>query len=360
MKKIVAILILGVALVWANRAEEFKKGCEAGDPRACYEIGEHRKACELGFVAACELPKNNPEFDAAIKQCEQGHCEQALDNINWNKHWGDRSSDYLKYQIYNRFPNQQEQFLAQQMDHYERIVKETRVLLRKICLDSLNDGVVSMCYKAMTTLVDVDKKGEVSSEKTLLFSDDERNKIQQKINELVELSLQEYDKKCDEGEMEICLILGEALFNGILREWKGIKEIEISKDPTKAGEFFLKACDAGDTYTCKKYELTQDTNRFKAVFKKACDAGNQNACPKLGELYFSESKNTSKDKAKELYQKACDLGSANGCYELAVSYNIGRGVSQDINKAKEIYKKACDLEGKDRGLACENFKRLSK
>lgn len=238
MKKIVAILILGVALVWANRAEEFKKGCEAGDPRACYEIGEHRKACELGFVAACELPKNNPEFDAAIKQCEQGHCEQALDNINWNKHWGDRSSDYLKYQIYNRFPNQQEQFLAQQMDHYERIVKETRVLLRKICLDSLNDGVVSMCYKAMTTLVDVDKKGEVSSEKTLLFSDDERNKIQQKINELVELSLQEYDKKCDEGEMEICLILGEALFNGILREWKGIKEIEISKDPTKAGEFF--------------------------------------------------------------------------------------------------------------------------
>lgn len=354
MKKIVAILMFGVALLWANdlaRAEEEAKQmqkCEANDAEACFKLRKFEKACDLGLAKACVeggKRKENSVGQGSVtlalplfkKACDLGDmegCNQALNRmIDWEKYWWCCRDEGLSD------------------ERYKQELEQARVLLRKLCFD---DGVESMCRRAIYTITNINEKGETGlARETFLFSSDEITKFKQKLNELFKISFQEDSKKCDERETEICLALGKISLDGV-------EEIEISKDLAKAREFFQKACDAGDTDTCEKYELTQDTSKFKAILQKACDAGNQNACPKLGELYAEEAKNIGKDKGKELYQKACDLGSANGCYELAVSYNIGRGVSQDINKAKELYKKACDLEGKDRGLACENFKRLSK
>lgn len=308
MKKIVAILMLGVALVWADNALVLEEKCEANDAEACFKLNESdkiEKACDLGLAKACikrvELYSNHPAYRKEsllyyTKACDLGDMEGC------------------------------EGMLAEMSREGEEGEKRIE-LFKKYCL---NDAVESICLRAAKNY-------------------DDRSEFMQKYLEI-------RSKKCDEGEVKECVSLGNTYLSGVLDgNWLG--GISVDKNPTKAREFFQKACDAGDTYTCKKYELTQDTSKFKAILQKACDSGNQNACPKLGELYFSESKNTSKDKAKELYQKACDLGSANGCYELAVSYNIGRGVSQDINKAKELYKKACDLE---KSSACENFKRLSK
>lgn len=350
MKKIVAILMFGVALLWANdlaRAEEEAKQmqkCEANDAEACFKVEEFEKACDLGLAKACveggerrygreSITLGLPLFKKACEFGDMEGCKKALDRmINWQAYWRsyERDEDYSD-------------------ERYKQELEQARVLLRKLCFD---DGVETMCSRATYQMTNIDERGKVSIVAEIpLFSGDEIIKFEQKFNELFKISLQEDSKKCDEGEIEICLVLGKSYLSGRL------DGISVDKNPTKAREFFQKACDAGDTDTCKKYELTQDTSKFKAILQKACDSGNQNACPRLGELYFGESKNTSKDKAKELYQKACDLGSANGCYELAVSYNIGRGVSQDINKAKELYKKACDLE---ESSACENFKRLSK
>lgn len=343
MKKIVAILMFGVALVWADNALVLEEKCEANDAEACFKLDKTdklKKACDLGLAKACaEAGKRRSAALDSIpflkKACELGDmesCEKALDRMtDWVEHWKGYYSG-VEEEKYEQL--------------YKQGLEPARVLLRKLCFD---DEVETMCSRATYQKTNIDERGLVkwSSQDTYLFSSDERTKFKQKLNELFKISLQEDSKKCDEGETEICLVLGEMFFKG-----EGV-----SKDLAKAREFFQKACDAGDISTCKKYELTQDTSKFKAILQKACDSGNQNACPRLGELYFGESKNTSKDKAKELYQKACDLGSANGCYELAVSYNIGRGVSQDINKAKELYKKACDLE---ESSACKNFKRLSK
>ena len=343
MKKIVAILMFGVALVWADNALVLEEKCEANDAEACFKLYKLEKACDLGLAKACaKRGDNSPALDTIPflkKACELGDmksCEGALNRMtDWNEHWSPYAG--VKEEEHKQL--------------YKQGLEQARVLLRKLCFD---DEVITMCSRAIYQKTNIDERGLVKwiSQDTYLFSRDERTKFAQKSNELFKISLQEDSKKCDEGETEICLVLGERFFKG-----KGV-----SKDLAKAREFFQKACDAGDTNTCKKYELTQDTSKFKAILQKACDSGSQNACPRLGELYFEESKSVGKDiaKAKELYQKACDLGSANGCYELAVSYNIGRGVSQDINKAKELYKKACELKGKDRDLACENFKRLSK
>lgn len=299
MKKIVAILIFGVALVWADNALVLEEKCEANDSEACFKLDKLKKACDLGLAKAC------------VKRAKQGY-----------------SDDYYYYTKACDLGDMEgcDGMLAGMSREGEEGEKRIE-LFKKYCL---NDAVESICLRAVKNY-------------------DDRSEFMQKYLEI-------RSKKCDEGEVKECVSLGKTYLSGVLDgNWLG--GIRVDKNPTKAREFFQKACDAGDTDTCKEYELTQDTSKFKAILQKACDAGNQNACPRLGELYAEEAKNIGKDKGKELYQKACDLGSANGCYELAVSYNIGRGVSQDINKAKELYKKACDLK---ESSACENFKRLSK
>lgn len=322
MKKIVAILMFGVALVWANnlaRAEEEAKQmqkCEANDAEACFKLEKFEKACDLGLAKACMIAAGVPYFNNAGKLVEaMNDKEKQLSYYTKACDLGDMGG------------------CEGMLFHMDSKSEETRELYKKYCL---NDAVESICFQGFER-----KYGGT-------FGDELKQKY-----------LEIRSKKCDEDEVEECAKLGEAYLSGSLYG-KGLLysfNVRLDKNPTKAREFLQKACDTGDTNTCKKYELTQDTSKFKAILQKACDAGNQNACPRLGELYAEEAKNIGKDKGKELYQKACDLGNADGCYELAVSYNIGRGVSQDINKAKELYKKACDLE---KSSACENFKRLSK
>lgn len=271
MKKIVAILMFGVALVWADNALVLEEKCEANDAEACFKLEKFKKACDLGLAKAC------------VKRAKQGFSD--------DKYYYTKACDLGDMEGCDGM-------LARMSREGEEGEKKIE-LFKKYCL---NDAVESICLRAAKNY-------------------DDRSEFMQKYLEI-------RSKKCDEGEVEECAELGKTYLSGVLDgNWLG--GISVDKNPTKAREFF----------------------------QKACDAGNQNACPRLGELYAEEAKNIGKDKGKELYQKACDLGSANGCYELAVSYNIGRGVSQDINKAKELYKKACDLE---KSSACENFKRLSK
>lgn len=340
MKKIVAILMFGVALLWANslaKAEEKAKNvekCSAGDAQACYEIDAFERACDLGHAGACNMcayysHSRNEKAKYYKKACELGSasdCELALmEMTDWeNRFWG-KSSDTI----------------------YKQSLEEARVWLRKMCLDEANS---LMCRLAISTSTNayIDTDGSLTwihgenKKPVLLIAGDERDKFIQKSEELSESLDQEYSKKCDEGETDTCVLLGIKF---------------ISTDTVKAREFLQKACDAGEIEICKRYELTQDMSKFKAILQKSCDLGNVEACPKLGKLYFAEAENADKDKAKDLYQKACDLNYADGCYKLGASYNVGRGVSQDIAKAKELYKKACDLENKS---ACKKFERLSK
>lgn len=353
MKKIVAILMFGVALLWANslaEAEEQAKNvekCSAGDAQACYEIGAFERACDLGHAGACYKcayysHSRNEKAKYYKKACELGSasdCSLALmEMTDWE----------------NRF-NHREQRV------YKQSLEEARVWLRKMCLNEAN---LLMCWLAISTSTNayIDTDGSLTSVRgenkkpVLLIAGDERDNFIQKFKELRESLLQEYSKKCDEGETNTCVLLGKAFLDGYMRVWDKAG-IDIDTDTAKAREFLQKACDAGEIEICKRYELTQDMSKFKAILQKSCELGNVEACPKLGKLYFEEAENADKDKAKDLYQKACDLNYADGCYKLGASYNVGRGVSQDIAKAKELYKKACDLENKS---ACKKFERLSK
>lgn len=363
MKKIIVALMLGVGCLWANNAlvvaEEDAKNvekCQANDAEACFKVKNFEKACGLGLAKACMEYRHIFSNENALlgipylkKACELGDmdgCKEALRRmIDWKTYWWWYRG---RFEIYSN-------------ERYMQSLEEARVFLRKLCLD---DGIMSICGKAIATRTNIDHKGEVGLVKeTSLLSHNEYDNFRQKFIELYKLSLQERAKNCDEGDAESCVFVGVKYLLGYdtYSSYNGFDsvQIETEKDIVKAREFFQKACDAGDAKTCKEYQLTQDVSKFKAILEKGCSSGDQNACPRLGELYYEEGKSVGKDtaKAKELYQKSCDLNSADGCYKMAVYYNIGYGVSQDINKAKELYKKACDLKNNS---ACDNFKRLSK
>ena len=314
MKKIVVTLMFGTALLWADNALVLEEKCNANDAQACFKLGKKDKACDLGLVKACmEYGDYIYEYDTRNRETTISYYKKACDLGNMKG---------CQKMLYNM------------PDNEERLE-----LYRKYCFD---DEIEVMCAQVIDAYDDKELRASFA-----------RN-----LFDLI-------PKKCNEGDAEKCEFLGrmylfgKAEYEYAVYGYSSFGLMAQSKNTETAREFFQKACDFGDTKTCKKYELTQDTNKLKTILEKACSSGNQNACPRLGELYFEEGKNAGKDaaKAKELYTKSCDLNSADGCYKIAVYYNVGRGVSQDINKAKELYKKACELKNES---ACSNFERLSK
>lgn len=92
-----------------------------------------------------------------------------------------------------------------------------------------------------------------------------------------------------------------------------------------------------------------EKNEFLQAQKYKCEDGDNEACGIVGTIYSME------DFAKEYgievdyfvankyLKKACDGNDNTGCFNLAVSYDLGEGVTRDNIKAYELYKKACEL-----------------
>ncbi len=54
---------------------------------------------------------------------------------------------------------------------------------------------------------------------------------------------------------------------------------------------------------------------------------------------------------------ACDDEEAEGCFGLGYAYELGLGVSKNIDSSKLFYGKACDMGSKD---GCKGYKRITR
>ncbi|MDI1444160.1 SEL1-like repeat protein [Polyangium sp. 6x1] len=165
-----------------------------------------------------------------------------------------------------------------------------------------------------------------------------------------------YKKACDGGDLRGCIKLhtdacdrGEALGCAALAEMaesgKGV-----SKDPNRALELYIKACDGGHLSSCTKgltlidgAGVEKNDARAAALYGKACDGGSLASCTVVGNLY-ADGRGVAKDEARAaaLYEKACDGGNLGGCTSLGNLYADGRGVAKDEARAVALYEKACD------------------
>ena len=169
-----------------------------------------------------------------------------------------------------------------------------------------------------------------------------------------EKALTTYSKKCDDGDSNICLDIGELYEEGEL----------FKRDYAKALDFYKKSCTLknaeGCMYLAYMYDealgLKQDYKMAIKYYTQGCDGQNMISCRFLGYLY-DEGLGTDKDykKAHDLYIKACDSEDKYACNNLGYMYTEGNGVTKNPDKALDFYGLSCKFGHDD---ACEKIKDL--
>lgn len=97
------------------------------------------------------------------------------------------------------------------------------------------------------------------------------------------------------------------------------------------------------------YANNIDKNEFLSSQKYMCEDGDGEACGVIGAIYsmeeFAKEYEVNLDyfTANKYLKKACDKNDNSGCFNLAISYDLGQGVSKSSKTAYELYKKACEL-----------------
>lgn len=149
------------------------------------------------------------------------------------------------------------------------------------------------------------------------------------------------------------------------------KDYEQKNDLEHANEIYTKLCNNNNKEACKAlagnllkgnpseknikvaYEIYKkvDASKANTVFngEHGCLLNNSLACFELGLEYYNKG---DYKKANEYYEMGCNLGNGESCTNLGVNYQMGKGVSMDIDKAKGFYQKACDIKD---GFACQNL-----
>jgi hypothetical protein len=149
-------------------------------------------------------------------------------------------------------------------------------------------------------------------------------------------------KGCNQGLIEICLVLGDWLQDGELGE----------QDESKSAIFFQKACDAGNPTGCTllgwKYlnakGVSKDEKRGLELLNLGCEGGYLPACGGLAVVAYAHGRPSIPEnikKAISLFQRACEGGHSLSCIYLAGYYEKGEGVDKNIPKSLELLEKAC-------------------
>ena len=115
------------------------------------------------------------------------------------------------------------------------------------------------------------------------------------------------------------LVLGAALADSLST---GLMLAAQSKDQVGANKYFKIACE---------------------------QEGSAEGCYMLAESYYiGRGASANPAKAIEYYVKACNLGETAGCYDAGEIYSKGEGeIKADSKKAKEFYDKSCKLGTKE-------------
>jgi hypothetical protein len=183
---------------------------------------------------------------------------------------------------------------------------------------------------------------------------------------------QEYDKREEYSKamkwyIKAAKIGSTAAMNNIA--WLFENGQGVQEDYNKAMEWYLKAAENGNNTAMynigflykNAIGVNKDIEFAKKWYTKACKNGNKDACDKLKELQdeIDSEKNKQREiiflkaghkyferrefnEAMKWYKLADELGNVEAKYKIAILYEGGQGVPQDLRKAMEWYEAAAN------------------
>jgi TPR repeat protein len=164
---------------------------------------------------------------------------------------------------------------------------------------------------------------------------------------------EEFINDCENNNSVACFNMGLMYSNGD----------GVTKDDTKALEFYTKACDRNYAKACSNAALlyeespTLQTDMKKAfkLYNKACGGDDAYACHNVA-LHYSNKEGFEKV-AITLYDKACSGGYAESCIYLGRLYRDSRKVAPNYALAKEKFDIACEANNY---LGCKELRILQE
>ncbi len=142
--------------------------------------------------------------------------------------------------------------------------------------------------------------------------------------------------RCTGGEVAACIELGEMYAAGN----------RVERNMVRAADMYQQACNLGAADVCNRlgeiYERGQELEggmtRAEELFRLACNGGSAAGCLNLGLVAASRD---DKKHAAALCERSCTAGWMPGCHQLALAFDQGDGVLQDLNRAIALYEEAC-------------------
>ena len=122
-----------------------------------------------------------------------------------------------------------------------------------------------------------------------------------------------FEKACNETKIaQGCYYSAQAYGKGTV----------VKKDADKSFDYYQKSCDLGYTNACMVvgsayyygYGAEKDYAKAEKILQQACNEGDANGCFLTGSMYdLGQGVQRDTTKAREYYTKACDYGSKKGC-----------------------------------------------
>ena len=181
---------------------------------------------------------------------------------------------------------------------------------------------------------------------------------------------------CDQGKGASCYLLAQmnwdkssSIVTDEVQGWlqqgcdakdtlscRDLGQIIQDQDPQKALQIYANACQQNDAQSCHQqaqlqFQVDQSaTVLVQELRQRACDLDMVESCGHLGIVRSDIDQDHVS--AVKLFTKACEGGYMDSCNRLAVLFQKGLGVEQNLQQAKELYQQACE---KEEVRACVNL-----
>jgi uncharacterized protein len=137
---------------------------------------------------------------------------------------------------------------------------------------------------------------------------------------------------CDKDVPLACGVLGQQLF----REGDGVAAVPLLEGACEAGQ--RDPCGVLGAIFGMGELVPPDPARASALEERACALGSSLACK-----VEASASGDRPARAAEFYRKGCWIGDGEACGMLGAHFELGRGVSADVEAAIEMYRAGCRM-----------------
>lgn len=298
---------------WPKAAELYKKGCDGGDMRGCYQLaGLYRKGHHVEQDNARALALR-------LQACEGGLwaiCDTAGD---YYRNGVGADIDYGR--AAELFERACDNHHAEGCNHLAQAYEEGQgVGKSKVKADALHLQACGMERTASCQRLDAEAHARAIQED----------------NPAVSAKFRE--SACAYRDERACGTLADAYDAAAFDDAAHVL----------AAQTYEKACARGHQDSCaslgsryaKGEGVARDHDRANALLKGACDAGLGGACANYAAQCVNGCGGAPAD-GMAYYQRACDHGSRDACTQVARFHEIGDGVPKDVERARKVYEDGC-------------------